>query len=330
MPLSYDDVAEALGLDAGFEVWRATFPESEALLDDAEPLPQGQALRERCAEIRLPEIFVEPLVESAKELQANPALRRVHAHSRWMLRNEVARLGSWLVPWGQMPAHLGQTGRLLHAFTYLADTPRIRRKHEALGIPDEISIDTLSDLGVHLRHHHRMFDSFGFLEAAWMGLHFAGNLYRLGRLQFELGSWRVPVHESASCPLADGEPILDVHIPDIGPFGPDACDESIARAREFFPRFFPDFDYRAFGCWSWLLDPQLAEYLSPESNIMRFQKRFEPVKTAQQHDGPAVMFVFRMHPDTPIEDLPQRTSLERAVVRHIQSGGRWNSCLGYF
>ena len=30
-----------------------------------------------------------------------------------------------------------------------------------------------------------------------------------------------------------------------------------------------------FVCHSWLLDPQLGEYLRPDSNIMRFQQRFD-------------------------------------------------------
>lgn len=330
MSLSFDGVRTTLGLDDSFEAWRSSFGQSAALLDDAEPLPQGAALRALCRELRLPELVIEPLVESAADLETNPSLRRVHAHSRWMLRHEVPRIGSWSVPWGQLPARLGQTARLLHAFTFLSEVPRIRRQHDALGIADEISVDTLSDLGLHLRHYHRMYDGFGFEEPAWMGLHFAGLLFRLGRLQFELGTWRVPVHESASCPLALGDPILDVHIPELGPLTPGACDDSVERAKEFFGSFFPDFDFHAFGCWSWLLDPQLAEYLEPGSNIMRFQHRFHGVRTAERHDGSAVKFVFRRHPDTPLGELPRQTLLQRAILDHLSAGRRWDFCLGYF
>lgn len=330
MPLSYDDVRRELGLDAMHDAWRATFDASGTLTNDPEALPQGQALRELCVELRFPDLVVEPLVESAGELAGNEALTRLLAHGRWMLRNEVRRVGSWLVPWGRLPDTLGQTGRLFHAFVFLSDAARIRRLHREIGIDDAVSIDTLSDLGVHLRHYHRMYGCFGFEEPAWISLHYSGLLFRLGRLQFEMSSWRVPPAKSARCALSLGDPILDIHIAEIGPLLPDACDASIARAREFFPRHFPDFDFRAFGCWSWLLDPQLGEYLPTHSNIMMFQNRFRAVPTEKRHDGPAVQFVFRMHPDTPLDELPQRTTLERAVVSHLRAGRKWSSCLGYF
>lgn len=330
MPLSYDDVARELGLDATHEPWRATFDASSALTQDPDVLPRGQTLRRLCGELHFPDLVVEPLVQSAEELAENEALMRLLAHGRWMLRTEVRRIGSWLVPWGRLPEALGQTGRLFHAFVFLSDASRIRRFHRELGIDDTVSIDTLSDLGVHLRHHHRMYGCFGFKEAAWISLHYAGLLFRLGRLQFEMGTWRVPPAKSARCPLSLGDPILDVHIAEIGPLDPDACDASIAQAREFFPRHFPDFDFRAFGCWSWLLDPQLSEYLPANSNIMKFQNRFQTVPTEKLHDGPAVQFVFRMHPQTPLDALPQRTTLERAVVSHLRTRRKWHSCLGYF
>ncbi len=328
--LSYDEVADALGLDAGHDPWRAPFASSAAWVDHPDPVPSSDRIRALCVDLRLPEPAHEALVESGRELVESPALLRLLAHHRWMLHHEVPRVGSWLVPWGALPTALGQTGRLFHALLFLTETPRARRRHAELGIPDEVSIDTLSDLGVHLRHYHRTYGCCGFEEPAWMGLHFSGLLYRLGRLQFELGSWRVPIDAGEAGAVERDAPILDVHIPEIGPLAPEACDESIDRARSFFPRHFPAFAYRAFACWSWLLDPQLDEYLPASSNILRFQRRFHLVRTADRHDGQAVKFVFRCRPDTPLGELPQRTTLQRSIVRHLRAGRTWDFCLGYF
>jgi hypothetical protein len=41
-------------------------------------------------------------------------------------------------------------------------------------------------------------------------------------------------------------------------------------AREFFGHHFPDEPVSHFVCHSWLLDPQLVEYLPERSNIVRF------------------------------------------------------------
>lgn len=328
--LSYDEIANTIGLDPMHEIWRSTFHQSEPLLDDADPLPQGRTLEDLCRALRVPSPAIAPLVDGAVQFESDPILRRLLAHGRWMLRDELPRVGAWLVPWGRLPASLGPVGDLFHPLVFLADAARIRRWHHENGITDDVSIDTLSDLGVHLSHYHRMFGHWGLEEPQWLGLHFTGRLYRLGRLQFELGKWGVPVADPAACPLERDDPILDVHIAEIGPLDSDACDESVEHARAFFPRTFPDVPFKAFGCWSWLLDPNLRTYLPERSNILRFQNRFHAVPTAQRHDGQALKFVFRLPPETKLEAYPGRTVLERAVVDHVRAGGTWSACLGYF
>ena len=57
---------------------------------------------------------------------------------------------------------------------------------------------------------------------------------------------------------------MDIHIPAAGPMTPASCVESIAQARQFFPTFFPDYEFRCFTCVSWLLDPDsLLGYTFP-------------------------------------------------------------------
>jgi hypothetical protein len=105
-----------------------------------------------------------------------------------------------------------------------------------------------------------------------------GELYQLGRLQFQrsrLSNRTGDFLRAAGLPYGPGELALDMHVPDfLGPITPTACDRSIVRAREFFARHFLAEPYRVTTCHSWLLDPQLAEYLPSDSNIVRFQNRF--------------------------------------------------------
>jgi hypothetical protein len=119
-----------------------------------------------------------------------------------------------------------------------------------------------------------------------------------------------------------------VHIPDAGPLAPAACDESFAWAREFFPRHFPSEAHRVARCRSWLLDPQLAEYLDPHSNIVRFQRRFELSEDVRDGSDDILWFVFRRRGDVDLEALPQRTTLERAVVTHLRAGRSWHERSG--
>ena len=89
-------------------------------------------------------------------------------------------------------------------------------------------------------------------------------------------------------------------------------------------------------CNSWLLDDQLARYLPEDSNILGFQRRFRVPDEAPVSDGDLTIlkFVFD-RPETPLrpgelDALPQRTTLERAVVGHLRDGGHWYSRAGWY
>jgi hypothetical protein len=113
---------------------------------------------------------------------------------------------------------------------------------------------------------------------------------------------------------------------------PAACDDSFERAKGFFAEFSPlrDQRRRLATCWSWLLDDQLADWLSAESNIMRFQRRFELVPGSVEDDEEMLRFVFRVpEPLACLDSLPQRTALERAAVAHLRAGGHWRLRSGW-
>jgi hypothetical protein len=91
--------------------------------------------------------------------------------------------------------------------------------------------------------------------------------------------------------------------------------------------------YQVAICTSWLLDDQLASYLEPDSNIIRFQRRFSLLPDGGDGDKDMLMFVFRRAPASlsaaSLNELPQRTSLERAVVAHLEGGHHWKVRTGW-
>lgn len=187
----------------------------------------------------------------------------------------------------------------LHA--YLAVLPQVREWHAKQWIPEEISRATLAQLGSRVRQG-------GVISHHWFTRHFRGSLYRLGRLQFDRA-----------------EPALEVHIPGDGPLTPAACDESFAAARPFFAEHFPDEHYDRATCSSWLLDPQLADYLPADSNILRFQRRFTLLSQGEPGDDEIVEFIFDLPPGS---TLPRRTTLQRAIADHLAAGNHWYHVLG--
>jgi len=256
----------------------------------------------------------------------------------WLLEraaHSVARTIGQIAPppgFPELPRELGELRRYFYFYVLLAVRPHTIAFHRQLGIPDDISRRTLSDLGRKMSVHRKNHGKGGIDAPGWLTHHMRGQLYQLGRLQFErVHLWDAfmdPIN-AAGVPFGKDDVALSVHITDFsGPLSPIACDTSFAMAREFFARHFPETPARIAICISWMLDAQLDEYMSPESNVVQFKNRFTPAYLPEPNNRSIQQFVFGML-DAEIDELPQATSLERAVVGHIVSGRSWRGGAGW-
>jgi len=210
--------------------------------------------------------------------------------------------------------------------------PHTRALHQRRGIPEDVTQATVADVGRHFLIHREQHGTHGMSNPDWMMLHARGLIFQIGRLQFERGHLGTSTSRSiqaAGFPCEKGDPVISVHIPGhMGPMSPEACDASFAAARPFFREHFPE-ELPALGvCHSWLLDKQLSDYLPATSNILRFQQRFRHAYRPEPNNRTTLEFVFRT-PDCPLDELPQRTTLERAVVQHIRDGRQWHGGVGW-
>lgn len=289
----------------------------------------------------LPDVLLD-LAVPHEDINALVALRDTvtrDAEWSWLLQRSVAGLlgdmgtegGGLELP--VMPAELGELGRYFSVYVFVAALPHVRAYHRDRAVPDEISRRTLADLGRKMAVHRRHRGTGGLLVPGWIRLHFRGEIYQLGRLQFQrirAGERLAERAAAAGIPVEAGSSALSLHIPDyLGPMTPSACDASLARAREFFARHYPQDDFGVAVCHSWLLDPQLRTYLREDSNIVRFQDRFRPLSpVTEEDDTMPVGFVFG-DPDLPVAELPRRTAVERAIGDHLRSGGHWYGGSGW-
>lgn len=193
--------------------------------------------------------------------------------------------------------------------------PAAAAYHRSLGIPDALSAAILADLGLNLRINRRVHGRFGLDTWAWLTLHMAGNMFRIGRLQYHL------VRAGSPAPVPEDEWVLGMHIPEDGGLSPAVVDESLAQAHDFFDCFFPDKAVEVATCDSWMLDPYLAARL-PESNIASFARRFT-LDRCSDAASDAVYFTFRTRNMADLARLPRDTSLQRVVLERIDDGGTW-------
>ncbi|MET3807526.1 hypothetical protein ABIB25_004552 [Nakamurella sp. UYEF19] len=230
-----------------------------------------------------------------------------------------ARLGTF--PSGPPTSELAQDVWICAMVLF---APRVQQWHLGQSVDDEISRATLADVGRQFRLHRITHGEFGLETWWWLSNHLAGGCFELGRLHVILRR------------LSPGEPspprnpqwILDVHIPPTGPLTHAAVESSFAQAIPFFRRHFPDRPADTAVCFSWLLDPYLAEHL-PTSNIARFQQLFHRHGEDRPSQKDAIYFVFRTRNLDDLDRLPRDTALQRLVLDRIAAGGTWQCCHGF-
>ncbi|MFF4354158.1 acyltransferase domain-containing protein [Streptomyces sp. NPDC001530] len=323
---------EALRADARLAEWLRDLesegaPRVEAVLPDADELPDV------LLDLTVAHEHINELVALRDRLVADKEAMTLLARCVGRFVRDMGEIGKgWEPP--AFPASTGALGRCFHVYVFIAALPYVRAYHRGRGVPEDVSRRTLADLGRHVAVHHRRVGTPGLLFPWWIALHFHGELFQLGRLQFQrarLGDRTGRAVAAAGLGVGPGDPCLSLHITDFrGPLSPTACDRSLALAREFFARHYPDEGYEVAVCHSWLLDPQLKRYLSADSNIIRFQDRFEAAyEEKTPDDGVPIGFVFG-DPELPVQELPRRNSVERAVVDHLRAGGHWYGGQGWF
>ncbi len=126
------------------------------------------------------------------------------------------------------------------------------------------------------------------------------------------------------------DPVVSVHIPPGHNMTDELIEKSFDEAKEYLDKYYPDFDYKAFVCGSWLMDEQLIDLLGEEKNISRFCARFS--KVGRKSSGRAVFsFVYLLHDvnNVDYEALPEKTSLERTLKKHYLEGKSIYEQYGY-
>lgn len=130
--------------------------------------------------------------------------------------------------------------------------------------------------------------------------------------------------------LQTGDPVVRLHIPRDGKLTPESVDTTLEKTKEFLKSYHSDYQYKAFACKSWLIDPQLKKLLNEKSNIVHFCNRFQAVTMKSGGEG-VLYFVFsKQKEDCVLTDLPENTSLERILKRHYLDGGAIYEMEGFF
>ena len=261
----------------------------------------------------------------------------------WLLRGTIAELRANMdtpLPaegyqsWPTIPLAAGPVGLWLYAWSLLSVVPDLRDAHRRRGIAEQITHDTVVQLGAVIKAHHDVTGYRGLgLFPLW------GPPQVICGCDFSIGR-----HDFTRSYLAFGDGpagwALQVHIPPKGALVEFESIASIAAAEEFFGTHFPDEPIAALVCKSWILDPQLADYLGPDSNLVRFQSRFTllphvPLDDVSEGDREMMRLGLQLTvpeegplTESDLARIPRTTTLSHAFVSHIRAGRHWHKRTG--
>lgn len=179
MDTAFATVMHTLGLGEDADVWAENWPRSEATFPAALPsFLEDRYVTETCAWIGMdPELVEATLAVLALIRRQSAAVRLAwHCHAElcaWDVSHDA------VVKWPQIPAL-----PLFYLPVFLSAVPRMRRLHAERGVPEEVTIETLSALEVKARNYLLAYGEWGFESKAWLWHHVNGLIYRLGRLEF--------------------------------------------------------------------------------------------------------------------------------------------------
>ena len=215
------------------------------------------------------------------------------------------------------------------AFVYTLAIEDMEKWYEEKKLPQDIFKATTGDLGVWINRHYDWTGEWGFSQYGWLINHLRGGIFKLGRLQFEPSNIRETPPEEFGLPLQKGDPFLSVHIPRGGRMDEEACLDSFEQAKEFFPKYL-NYNFKAFGCYTWLFDPNFKNLLPADSNILKFQQLFKIVHYSDEdYGGLEYIFVNIKKENILNNEAPTDTSFRKAIVGHILAGGIMQSGSGY-
>ena len=179
--------------------------------------------------------------------------------------------------------------------------------YEQKGISKEIYLDTMKCYTRFIDETYRMTGRLYFDRYWWTARQAGCHLFRIGALEYE------------ATDMGD-ERMIKLHIPSDADFSPDAVERSLESAKVFFRQYYPETADAQYCCHSWLLDPGIRGMLREGSNIISFQDRFE-IYDEGEADTEFMEWVFQRRPDTDYADLPEVTSLQRNMKKHLLCKG---------
>lgn len=127
--------------------------------------------------------------------------------------------------------------------------------------------------------------------------------------------------------MRKGDWVVAVHIPSGEPLDYDYSMESYKIAKELMPKAYPEYDFKAFACWSWLCNQHMIEIMGRETNITKFAGEYFSYPVDSRGTG-VYSFLFNLPKPCDPKDLPVSTSMHEKVKEFLVAGNKYYEYCG--
>jgi hypothetical protein len=252
-------------------------------------------LEQLCKGIKLNQGVIEAVLETQKNLTIDEAWieKLTHIETAENANTEVKKV------FGE------DTNRMKILSVQLLAAVKVHDRYVEQGISDEIYYATMACFSRFIEERYRAHQEYLFDRDWWSYRQTSFVLFRVGLLEYEF------VEEK-------GEKSVHIHIPSDVRLQSELVDESIQQFDDFEKKHFPEYVSAPITCGSWLLYPGLSAVLSPSSNILAFQHRFDIKRTIEESTS-CLYWVYGRR-DIEYSKLPENTSLRKNLKAYYLSG----------
>lgn len=195
-------------------------------------------------------------------------------------------------------------------------------KYQKAVISDEIYFETMKDIAVWCENNNNK----GLKNLPWIKNHLNFELFKLGRLQFQIYKCDNRTLNYDLLPFNFGENLIYVHISQGEKLVYAECVNSLKNAKRFFGEYFPNYDFDYFFCESWLLYGENWQFMNSSSNILQFSTLFDLVYSFDD-DRQAIERIFGKR-QLIKSKYQENTALQRSAKRFMQNGGKLGEGIG--
>jgi hypothetical protein len=148
-------------------------------------------------EVGLTEDMIESLVAFSQRTVADDNILAFFSYCRHRVLHDPTLVTSWEEQWPPLDDYLGPDAGLLNVLVMLSAVQEMRNTYQRLGIPETIVRDTVADLRRWMETdlYYLRFQRYGITPwiARWLCKHWQARILQLGRLQFVLDTFGLPL-----------------------------------------------------------------------------------------------------------------------------------------